>query len=78
MNTDVNDNIRMKREMTRWIKQFAFMKDTDFDDLDMTNFIVIQKIAYNYVEKSKLETKTAEKIIEIVHWYDTSFELEPS
>ena len=66
-----NDNKKMKSEIARWIKQFAFMKDEDFNNLDTSTFTVIQKVAYNYVEKSKTETKIAEKIIDIVHWYDT-------
>lgn len=51
----------MKNKMARWVKRFVFMEDGDFNNLDTSAFTVIQKVTYNYVEKSKTETKIAEK-----------------
>ena len=73
---EINRNIRMKKEMAYWVKQFAFMKEAEFNDLDTSDFTMIQRITLNCVEKSKTDTKTAEKIVSLVHWYDTNQGLE--
>lgn len=71
---DFSNDKQMKSEMAYWTKCFALMKEADFDNLDTSNFTVIQRIAFNYVEQSKTDTKTAEKIIKLVQWYDTGIE----
>lgn len=42
-----------KSEIAYWMKHFSFMKEVDFDLLDTSEFTVIQRMAYNYVEQSK-------------------------
>lgn len=67
------DNIidkNTKSEVAYWMKQFSFMKETDFDLLDTSEFTVIQRMAYNYVEQSKTDTKIADKVMNLIQWYD--------
>lgn len=67
------DNIidkNTKSEVAYWMKQFSFMKETDFDLLDTSEFTVIQRMAYNYVEQSKTYTKIADKVMNLIQWYD--------
>lgn len=42
-----------KSEIAYWMKHFSFMKEVDFYLLDTSEFTVIQRMTYNYVEQSK-------------------------
>ena len=67
------DNInekKKKKELAYWMKQFSSMKEADFNDLDMSDFTMVQRMAYNYIEQSKTDTKIAEKVINLIQWYE--------
>lgn len=64
--TDKNTKI----EMAYWMKHFSFMKEVDFNLLDTSEFTVIQRVAYNYVEQSKTDIKIADKVMKLIQWYD--------
>jgi len=42
------------------------MKGADFSDMDMSGFTIVQRIAYNYIEQAKTDTKIAEKVINLI------------
>ena len=60
-----------KKELAYWLKQFLSMKESDFDSVEDNGFTMIQRVAYNYVKKSKEDTKIAEKVVGLVQWYET-------
>lgn len=66
---NIND-ITTKKELAYWMKQFSSMKEADFNDLDMSDFTMVQRMAYNYVEQAKTDTKIAEKVISLIQWYE--------
>ena len=66
---NINDTTT-KKELAYWMKQFSSMKEADFNDLDMSDFTMVQRMAYNYIEQSKTDTKIAEKVINLIQWYE--------
>ncbi|MCR4752862.1 MAG: hypothetical protein K5837_00370 [Candidatus Saccharibacteria bacterium] len=66
---NINDSTT-KKELAYWMKQFSSIKEADFNDLDMSDFTIVQRIAHNYVEQAKTDTKIAEKVISLIQWYE--------
>lgn len=59
-----------KSDLAYWLKYFAIMKEPELEKYDLDSFTMIQKMAYNFVMKSKTDTKVAEKVIDLIHWYE--------
>lgn len=51
------NDITTKKELSYWLKWFSSMKGADFSDMDMSGFTIVQRIAYNYIEQAKTDTK---------------------
>ena len=66
---NINDSTT-KKELAYWMKRFSSMKELDFSNLDMNDFTIVQRIAYNYIEQAKTDTKIAEKVISLIQWYE--------
>lgn len=60
------NDITTKKELSYWLKWFLAMKGADFSDMDMSGFTIVQRIAYNYIEQAKTDTKIAEKVINLI------------
>jgi len=68
--------IPYEESFARSLREYVNLSTVEFDAIDTENLTMTQAIAYNYVLESKTNTKTADKILEIIHNYETSF-IEP-
>lgn len=72
----MNRKISYEESFARSLREYVNLSTAEFDAIDTKSLSMTQAIAYNYVLESKTNTKTADKILEIIHNYETSF-IEP-
>ena len=66
---NINDN-NTKSDFAYWLKQFSSMKEKEFDEMNLSDLTILQRIAYNYVNNSKTDAKIAEKVLSLIQWYE--------
>ena len=67
----MSDTKGFNRHFAGLLKDYATMTITEFLKIDKNNLTVEESIAYYYVSESSINTKTADKVIELIKWYES-------
>ena len=68
----MSDTSRFDRHFAGLLKEYSKMSANDFEKIDKDGLTMEELMAYNYVSESRTNTKTADKVIQLIKWYEAN------